>query len=50
MYLDTMTIEQPTVRETITYEDAYQQALEYFEGDALAARVWVSKYALKDSA
>jgi ribonucleoside-diphosphate reductase alpha chain len=34
---------------TFTHEDAYQKALEYFEGDELAARVWVNKYALKDS-
>ena len=34
---------------TFTYQDAYQSALQYFEGDDLAAKVWVSKYALKDS-
>lgn len=33
-----------------TAEEAYQQSLEYFKGDELAARVWVNKYALKDSA
>lgn len=32
-----------------TYEDAYQSTLKYFGGDDLAAKVWVSKYALKDS-
>lgn len=32
-----------------TYDQAYQATLEYFGGDALAAQVWVSKYALKDS-
>ncbi|MBW8360224.1 MAG: adenosylcobalamin-dependent ribonucleoside-diphosphate reductase [Weeksellaceae bacterium] len=32
-----------------TYGDAYTSTLEYFEGDDLAAKVWVSKYALKDS-
>ena len=32
-----------------TYDQAYQASLEYFKGDALAARVWASKYALKDS-
>ena len=32
-----------------TYEDAYKATLEYFKGDELAARVWASKYALKDS-
>ncbi len=35
---------------TYTQEEAYQSSLEYFQGDELAARVWVSKYALKDSA
>lgn len=32
-----------------SYEDALAAANEYFEGDGLAAQVWVSKYALKDS-
>ncbi len=32
-----------------TYDEAYQASLDYFGGDELAARVWVSKYALKDS-
>lgn len=32
-----------------SYEDAYKASLEYFKGDELAARVWASKYALKDS-
>jgi ribonucleoside-diphosphate reductase alpha chain len=34
---------------TYTYEEAYDATLKYFGGDELAARVWVSKYALKDS-
>ena len=32
-----------------TYEEAFDASLEYFKGDQLAARVWVTKYALKDS-
>jgi len=32
-----------------TYDQAYKATLEYFKGDELAARVWASKYALKDS-
>ena len=32
-----------------TYEQAFEASLKYFEGDELAARVWASKYALKDS-
>lgn len=31
------------------YSDAMQKAKEYFNGDELAATVWLSKYALKDS-
>lgn len=31
------------------YNDVYAATLEYFKGDELAARVWASKYALKDS-
>jgi len=32
-----------------TNEEAFSSALKYFKGDELAARVWVNKYALKDS-
>ncbi|MDE6278675.1 MAG: ribonucleoside-diphosphate reductase, adenosylcobalamin-dependent, partial [Paramuribaculum sp.] len=32
-----------------TFDQAYEASLKYFNGDDLAARVWVSKYALKDS-
>lgn len=32
-----------------SFEEAYQASLAYFGGDELAARVWVNKYALKDS-
>ena len=32
-----------------TYEEAFEASLQYFKGDELAARVWVNKYALKDS-
>lgn len=32
-----------------TYGEAYEASLKYFDGDELAARVWASKYALKDS-
>lgn len=39
----------PVQPKTFTYQDAYESTLKYFEGDDLAAKVWVSKYALKDS-
>jgi ribonucleoside-diphosphate reductase alpha chain len=32
-----------------TSEEAFQASVAYFKGDDLAARVWVNKYALKDS-
>ena len=32
-----------------TFDEAYNASLGYFKGDELAAKVWVSKYALKDS-
>ena len=46
-----MEIENP-IKEQATYtaDEAYQATLKFFNGDDLAARVWVNKYALKDSA
>ena len=32
-----------------SYEDAFEASLKYFNGDELAARVWVNKYSMKDS-
>ncbi len=34
---------------TYSFDEAYKASLDYFGGDELAARVWVNKYALKDS-
>lgn len=34
---------------TYTQDEAFEAALKYFKGDDLAARVWLNKYALKDS-
>lgn len=36
-------------RKTYSFDEAYAASVEYFGGDELAARVWASKYALKDS-
>jgi ribonucleoside-diphosphate reductase alpha chain len=36
-------------KQTYTSDEAYQASVQYFKGDELAARVWVNKYALKDS-
>ena len=35
--------------QTYSFEEAFQATLAYFDGDELAARVWVNKYAMKDS-
>ena len=36
-------------KKTFSYDEAYNASLQYFKGDELAARVWVNKYAVKDS-
>lgn len=36
-------------RKKYTFDEAYAASVKYFDGDELAAKVWVSKYALKDS-
>ena len=36
-------------KQTYSYDEAYKASLQYFNGDELAARVWVNKYAVKDS-
>lgn len=45
--MDTLELEQKS--KIYSYADAYESTLQYFNGDDLAAKVWVSKYALKDS-
>ncbi|WP_461630853.1 adenosylcobalamin-dependent ribonucleoside-diphosphate reductase [Labilibaculum euxinus] len=37
------------MNETFNPEEAFQATFQYFNGDELAARVWLNKYALKDS-
>src|SRR5690554_3892754 len=45
-----MEITKPTEKtKTFTLDEAFEASLKYFKGDKLAARVWVNKYALKDS-
>lgn len=36
-------------QKTFSYNEAFEASLKYFDGDELAARVWVNKYAMKDS-
>ena len=52
-----MSVETPAIqlearkkyKKVYSYDQAFQAAVEYFNGDDLAANVWVNKYALKDS-
>ena len=36
-------------KQQYSQDEAFKASLDYFDGDELAARVWVNKYALKDS-
>lgn len=50
IFIDNKLIHITTVeKKTYSYDEAYNALLEYFKGDELAARVWVNKYAVKDS-
>ena len=49
MAFKNVAIEPPTAKKTYSQDEAFQASLKYFKGDDLAARVWVNKYALKDS-
>lgn len=42
-------VEQQLQISAIPFEEVLQNATEYFKGDALAAKVWATKYALKDN-
>lgn len=44
-----MTDNNAKLPDEVSYNDAVAASKEYFNGDDLAATVWVSKYALKDS-
>lgn len=41
--------DQTIENKSYTFEEAFEKSVEYFDGDELAARVFVNKYALKDS-
>lgn len=49
MTFKNVAIEPQTGKKTYSQEEAFEASREYFKGDDLAARVWVNKYALKDS-
>ncbi|WP_295935860.1 adenosylcobalamin-dependent ribonucleoside-diphosphate reductase [uncultured Alistipes sp.] len=42
-------VAKPVAPQKVEYNDAVAESKKYFDGDDLAATVWVSKYALKDS-
>tara|TARA_R110000868_G_scaffold405723_1_gene685449 strand:- start:1906 stop:4464 length:2559 start_codon:yes stop_codon:yes gene_type:complete len=46
-----MPVESQSLKQSRTYtqDEAFDASLAYFTGDDLAARVWINKYALKDS-
>ena len=43
------TLTSPEIKKIYTNEEAVSASTEYFNGDVLAATVFVNKYALKDS-
>lgn len=47
--MKTEVVADVTDRLSYTYEEALEAASKYFDGDELAAGVWLNKYALKDS-
>lgn len=49
MITQEVSVVTPTGKKIYSQEEAIQASLIYFKGDDLAARVWVNKYALKDS-
>ncbi len=49
MAFKNVAVEPKKGKKIYTQDEAFNSSLEYFNGDDLAARVWVNKYALKDS-
>jgi ribonucleoside-diphosphate reductase alpha chain len=48
-YQEEVTVKTASGKKIFSQEEAVKASQEYFKGDDLAARVWVNKYALKDS-
>jgi ribonucleoside-diphosphate reductase alpha chain len=42
-------VNEPQKPQLYTFDEAVASSVEYFKGDEMAAKVWVNKYALKDS-
>jgi ribonucleoside-diphosphate reductase alpha chain len=49
MTVNTIDLKSDEKKKVYTHDEAFNSSLEYFQGDELAARVWLNKYALKDS-
>lgn len=49
MAVNEVSVKAPAGKKIYSQEEAVNASLDYFKGDDLAARVWVNKYALKDS-
>jgi len=49
MALNEVSVKAPAGKKIYSQDEAVKASHEYFKGDDLAARVWVNKYALKDS-
>lgn len=51
--METLTMQKEAAQQggkTYSYQEALEASTKYFNGDELAANVWINKYALKDSA
>ncbi len=49
MQIQTTTLKSSKKMKDYTFDEAYKSSLAYFNNDELAAKVWVNKYALKNS-
>lgn len=49
MTVKTINLKSDKMKKAYTHDEAFNSSLEYFQGDELAARVWLNKYALKDA-
>ncbi len=48
MTVKTIDLKSDKMKKVYAHDEAFDSSLEYFQGDELAARVWLNKYALKD--
>ncbi len=49
MFIEEMSVQKKEKVKTYSFEEALEKSIEYFNGDELAATVWINKYALKNS-